>query len=155
MPREPTISFQFQYTSFQLCRMSVEIRGVNNPICPYCGKTAELVSEETWYGRVYDKLGRPRWVCWSCDASVGTHPDGRPLGSLANKELRQARIEAKNRLEQLFPDRRELYAWLSAQMGLSKRKCHVGMFSLEQCQQVVELCREQSRSRDSDRHGSI
>jgi hypothetical protein len=122
---------------------------VRNPICPYCGKPAELVSEEEWYGRVYDNLGRPRWACRSCDASVGTHPDGSPLGSLANRELRQARMDAKDHLQQLFPNRKELYAWLSQQMGLSRRQCHVGMFNLEQCRRVVELCREENLKRDS------
>ena len=133
----------------RICQPDME-----SPICPYCGKPAELVSEERWYGRVYDKLGRPRWVCWSCRASVGTHPDGRPLGTLANRELSQARIDAKNHLKQLFPKRKELYAWLSRQMDLPGEECHVGTFNLEQCQRVVELCREEKERRDSQGRGS-
>jgi len=119
-------------------------------ICPYCGKPAELVSEEEWYGRVFDKLGRPRWVCWPCRASVGTHPDARtPLGSLANRELSQARIDAKIQLKQLFPDQKERYRWLARQMNLSAKECHVGMFNLQQCRRVVELCRDEGKRRDS------
>lgn len=134
------------------CRVAIQIlvSRAGNPICPYCNKPAQLVSEEEWYGRAYDKLGRPRWVCWTCRASVGTHPDGTPLGSLANQELSKARIDAKRSLEELFPNRKELYAWLSQHMGLPRKEAHVGMFSLEQCKRVVVLCNEEERRRDSN-----
>ena len=120
---------------------------VRPPLCPYCGKLAELVSEKEWYGGVYDKLGRPRWACWSCRASVGTHPDGSPFGPLAKKELSDARRNAKIALTEIFPNKHERYPWLSQQMGLPLKNTHVGMFNLEQCQRVVELCDAEKRSR--------
>lgn len=54
--------------------------------------------------------------------------------------------------------RRGTYAWLRRHMRLPESECHISKFSIEQCKQVIELCR-QARAGiiDSPRehHGSL
>lgn len=33
------------------------------------------------------------------------------------------------------------YAWLSQQMGLPPEQTHIGMFDVDQCKRVVEICK--------------
>lgn len=56
-------------------------------LCPYCDKPAELTDSAEIYGKSYGNV----WLCQPCDARVGTHPDGRPVGTLAKPELRELR----------------------------------------------------------------
>jgi hypothetical protein len=35
--------------------------------------------------------------------------------------------------------RGETYKWLALAMGMEQRDCHIGMFNIEQCHQVVNL----------------
>lgn len=75
-----------------------------------------------------------------------------PLGHLANKELRDARMAAHRLFDPLWlrkmrkdniqkgHARRLAYEWLSKEMGLPRKKCHIAMFSVEQCKQVVAIC---------------
>lgn len=124
--------------------------------CDYCGGGAVLTSSaEVYGGRDYG----PIYLCRPCGAWVGCHPGTtRPLGRLANAELRLWKQEAhaffdpiwKKRLEQRAANnphytkgmaRGGRYKRLAALMGLSRDECHIGMFDVQQCQQVIELCR--------------
>jgi len=75
----------------------------------------------------------------------------QPLGLLAKRETREARIEAHRSFDYLWKDngatRGQAYAWLAKQLGLSKSRCHIGEFDEEQCRRVVEVCREWQRQR--------
>lgn len=103
------------------------------------------------------------WVCPVCDARVGSHPDGRPLGTAANAELRNARQHVHQKLDPIWkdafllpnyesarrnPDEKErrkalaiikrtarvrTYAYLAEQMGMTKEECHVAMMDIHQC----------------------
>lgn len=105
--------------------------------CPYCGGTATLEPprREGW---------RAVWRC-ACGASVGTHPNGKPLGTLANAELREARIRVHAVLDPLWHHssekglRRRVYQALAAAMQLTEDECHVGSFTLAQCEQAIAL----------------
>jgi len=115
------------------------------PICPECGATARLVPSATVYGRSY---GRDLWVCGrfpACDTYVGTHPDGRPLGTLAGPALRAARNLAHATFDPLWRDgwmRREAaYRWLSEAMGLPREDTHIALFDADQCADVVVLAK--------------
>ncbi len=120
--------------------------------CAYCGKTAKLSmsSAHRYHGRDYG----PIWECDPCEAWVGCHPGTtKPLGRLANKELRLAKIAAHDAFDGLW--RRKVqkekcsksharskgYAWLAAQLGISPQQCHIGMFDVAMCRRVVEVCR--------------
>jgi len=121
------------------------------PTCPYCGKKAELVSSVKVYGRDHGNL----WICHPCQAWVGVHKnDGlnRPLGRLANAELRQWKRAAHRAFDPLWQRKIERdgcsksqarkagYTWLAAELGIQFDKCHIGMFDVDLCEKVVEVC---------------
>lgn len=105
--------------------------------CPYCGALADHVRNQ--WGVKYE--------CVPCDARVGCHKGTDiPLGSLANAELRAARIEAHTALDRLWRTaknkrkaREAAYAFLGNEMGLRAEQCHIGKFNLAQCADVVRI----------------
>lgn len=113
-------------------------------ICPYCQRTAALVDSIVIYRtRSYG----PAWRCAPCDAYVGCHPGTeRPLGRLANAELRKAKIEAHKYFDSIWREghmsRSEAYRWLADQLGMHPRGVHIGYFGVEQCVRVVEISRK-------------
>ena len=42
--------------------------------------------------------------------------------------------------------RTEGYKWLSKQMGIPFKATHIGYFEIEDCEAVIELCRENERN---------
>jgi hypothetical protein len=121
------------------------------PLCTYCEEPAEFwpSSAALYNGRDYG----PVWVCEACQAWVGCHPGGKlPLGILADKELRQAKMAAHAAFDRLWraKARKEgcshnrargaAYAWLAQQLGIDPLYCHIGMMNVERCRKVVELC---------------
>lgn len=118
-------------------------------ICDYCNNEAELVSGETIYPHRPDLYHLNIYHCAPCDAWVGCHRGTtKPLGRLANAELRQAKMEAHAAFDQLWKrttpagtfDRKGAYKWLAEQLGISRDDCHIGTFDVEQCRKVVEVC---------------
>lgn len=114
-------------------------------ICPYCNNEAWLVSGNIVYPHRPDLFDKRFWLCTPCDAYVGCH-DGteKPLGRLANQELRQAKIAAHAVLDPLWKSgsmtRNAAYQWLADQLGIPRSECHVGMFDVDRCRLVVALC---------------
>ena len=116
--------------------------------CPYCDNDAELVGDDVVYPHRPDLAHKKFWQCKPCGARVGCHKDtDEPLGRLANAELRQAKMKAHEAFDPLW--KRELggtmkrgkaYEWLAGQMNLTKDECHIGMFDVAQCQQVISIC---------------
>ena len=128
--------------------------------CDYCGQKAKLLidsSELYSSGRNYG----PAWFCPCEPAWVGCHdnsPVYKPLGRLANAELRAAKIAAHAMFDPLWKAKIEQlkhtgykgnakqkarglgYRWLADQMGIKMAECHIGMFDVEQCQAVVRIC---------------
>lgn len=89
--------------------------------------------------------GKIYW-CPPCDARVGCHPRStRPLGQLANQELREARTAAHEAFDPLWRDcaitRKEAYRWLAQMLDLTEDECHIGMFDLEMCKRTIRVCR--------------
>ena len=126
----------------------------HTPICPYCGKVAELVGNAVIYGRT---VGHGQaWACGNfpkCDAYVGCHHGTNiPLGSLANKALRKARGAAHRALDPLwtrkmkvdgcarFKARSAAYRWIAKQLEIGFDFCHIAMFNEAQCRRVVKIC---------------
>lgn len=117
--------------------------------CNYCGKPAEL--DRARHGWV--------WRCVPCDAWVGvnpTSPSKKPIGSLANAELRKARASAHAAFDPMINAARErqeretgkvtgklramAYEWLAGQLGITPSECHFSRFDLRLCKMVVEVC---------------
>jgi len=118
-------------------------------VCPYCKRAARLVTGDALYRNRPDLAGLFFWLCAPCDAYVGTHnnsPDHKPLGRLANAELRDARKETHAFFDQLWRNgkmtRSAAYLWLAEQLNLPAKKCHIGDFDLPLCRKTIRLCKK-------------
>lgn len=122
-------------------------------ICDYCGEEAELVTGAQVYPHMPRLAEKVLYQCTPCQARVGCHPGtDKPLGRLANIELRQAKERAHAAFDPLWQTKmrqtgmpkstaRSLaYKWLAREMGLSVDDCHIGMFDIAQCRRVIEIC---------------
>jgi len=119
-------------------------------ICAYCGNPAKFSATSA---HLYSRDYGPVWECAACRAWVGCHPDGKPLGRLANSELRQKKMQAHAVFDPLWKRkmqrdglkkghaRAKAYKWLASQLGIQARDCHIGMFDEATCAKVVEICR--------------
>jgi hypothetical protein len=118
-------------------------------VCPYCNRKPEYVDSSVVYGRSYGMI----YICKPCNAYVGVHKGtDRPLGRLANKELRDAKKEAHFYFDKLWEkeskngksrseNRKSAYKWLSKELNIDYEYAHIGMFNLGMCKRVVALCR--------------
>ena len=115
---------------------------MRNVICPYCNKRAEYTDSKVVYGgKSYGKI----YLCKDCNAYVGVHKGtDKPLGRLADKELRHWKKEAHAAFDPVWQSgqmkRAAAYKWLAEQMNLTINETHIGMFDVEQCKQVVRIC---------------
>jgi hypothetical protein len=113
-------------------------------ICPYCGGKPELTDSIEIYGKSYGDI----YLCRPCRAWVGTHKGSRkPLGRLANEELREWKKRAHFYFDRLWKSKRSKrkarskgYKWLSEQLKTELNNTHIGMFDVELCKIVVKLC---------------
>jgi hypothetical protein len=121
-------------------------------ICPYCNNEAQLVSGDVIYPHRPDLRSKAFYLCRQCGAYVGCHPGSvRPLGRLANAELRSAKIAAHEAFDPLLlnhESRSAAYRWLAQQLGINRADCHIGMFDVNQCRRVVEICAAIPTSRE-------
>lgn len=107
--------------------------------CGYCGNEAYCIPSIKFYGKDYDCYV---WHCHGCDAYVGTHKGTKtPLGTLANKELRDLRIKAHAIVDSFWKSRifsrTSVYKHLGEFMKLKSDKTHIGMFDEIQCEKVI------------------
>jgi hypothetical protein len=124
-------------------------------ICPYCNGKTEFVDSKEVYGTGYGMI----YLCLECQAWVGVHEGtDRALGRLANAELREWKIQAhywfdavfkKGFINQIFPEyipglsnREKAYCWLAEKMHIPRAECHIGMFDVSQCGEVVRICKQ-------------
>lgn len=118
--------------------------------CPYCGAEAKLrpasvvykenTIDETAYLFVCDRYPK-------CDSYVNAHRDSkRPMGTLANSELRNRRILAHHALAKMWEkgvmSKEQAYKWLQVQFGLDKDHAHIGLFNEYMCDRVIDKCNE-------------
>jgi len=121
--------------------VAAKVTEVQAPTCPYCGEGSELASSL----EVYHKDYGPIYICRPCQAWVGCHMGTvRPLGRLANAELRKAKQAAHKAFDPLwmkgYMDRRDAYAWLVGRLGVPGTLCHIGIMDVEGCLKVIEVC---------------
>lgn len=120
--------------------------------CRYCQQPAVLAHFHNAAYPYRSDYG-PVWTCTPCLAWVGCHPGtDKPLGGLANAELRAAKQAAHAAFDPIWHSKLQLsqcskrkvrnasYAWLAIQLGLPTKQCHIGFMSLEECRKVVEVC---------------
>ena len=121
-------------------------------ICRYCGGTIRLVPAASIYGESTERLGMTNekiYQCQNCNARVGCHKGTtRPLGNVANEVLRLKRIETHQIFDQFWRShgmsRTQAYKWLAKEFALPENCAHIGGFEMEQCQKLIERCREKA-----------
>ncbi len=126
-------------------------------ICPYCDRDAALVSGRSIYPHRPDLFNRYFYLCDPCGAYVGCHRPSKkygvgtvPLGRLANAELRRFKSRAHEAFDPLWKSngrkRNDVYRWLAERMGITRNECHIGMFDIAQCEQVIKICQSNQKT---------
>ena len=115
--------------------------------CPYCGGSVSLVSSSKVYrGRDFGLM----YLCDnypSCDAYVGVHKGtNRPLGTLANAELREWRKKAHAAFDPLHKSgrmsRKQAYKLMQHLMDIDDKEAHIANFDVDQCKALIEKLTE-------------
>lgn len=130
---------------------------MNKVICPYCNSEAVIVKGDKIYPHRPDLKMLNFWYCDNGHnpAYVGCHKISiqhgytgeEPLGRLADAKLRRWKSKAHAAFDPLwkegiFKSRNRAYNWLANKLQISKEECHIGMMSVKQCRQVIEVCNE-------------
>lgn len=110
--------------------------------CLYCAKEAQWIDNALVYGKRYGK-SYMCYYCKDCDAYVGCHNNTRtPLGTMANKELRNERKATHAVIDPLWKSgqytRGQVYARLQDAFG---EVVHVGESDIERCRQIRETAK--------------
>jgi hypothetical protein len=117
-------------------------------ICPYCGNNAVLVGGKSIYPHRSDLYRKWFYLCQPCDAYVGCHPNKAPLGRLANRQLRIAKMQAHSVFDPLWKEgqmtRTQAYKWLSEKMKIPVNETHIGLFDIGQCLQVEQIVKDEN-----------
>ena len=114
--------------------------------CDYCGKDAELVKGDVVYPERPELRKLYFWQCAPCHARVGCHKGTKkPFGRLADSHLRYWKVQAHEVFDRKWKSggqkkRTKMYFWLAGELGISEKDCHIGMFDVETCKKVVEVC---------------
>lgn len=108
------------------------------PTCPACRVEARFIDTAEIYGVTYGFA----WVCVNfprCDYRVGAHPDGLPLGAMADAALRQLRIRAHRAFDGWWRGvgltRRDGYRALTHWYGSD---AHISWMDAADCQRVIK-----------------
>jgi hypothetical protein len=121
---------------------------MNEP-CPYCG--SEVVLQDSaviYHGKSFGLV----WICSNypaCDAYVGVHTGTtRPLGRLANAELREWKKRAHSYLDPFWKSKRytrkKAYSIASDLLGKPVSKTHIGMFDVQECKDLIASLKQLS-----------
>ncbi len=116
----------------------IQIEIMRGFVCPYCKKQTKLVNSSIVYGKSYGMI----YLCTPCQAYCGVHKGTDiSLGRLANSQLRFWKKEAHKYMDMPWKDndmtRKEVYQVLSQYLNIPSEYCHIGMFSLKTCKEVI------------------
>ena len=113
-------------------------------ICLKCDKKAELVTGEHIhpFNEKYKKYNS--YICTACGDYVGCHEGTtKALGTLADKRLREKRIQVHKAFDQIWKNLsmsiKQAYIHLAEMLDIPLVKCHIGLFDLDLCQRVLEV----------------
>ena len=111
--------------------------------CHNCGsENVKKESNSIVYGREYGN-GKC-YYCHDCKANVGTHNSGKPLGTLASKDVQILRKACHDIFDRLWryekiASRGQLYKDLARRLEISSQECHFGMFQRDRCLQALGI----------------
>lgn len=110
----------------------------------HCGDCdAKMELRKAYDGKVF--YGCSRYPeCF--DTHSAHQKTGLPMGIPAGKETREWRIKAHEAFDTYWKKRKmnrnRVYSMLAYTMGLAVEKTHISMFTKEQCQWVIKICKE-------------
>lgn len=109
--------------------------------CPYCKNLPVLCHYEDKLYPYRQDYG-PVWVCCGCDAFVGCHKGTAiPLGFLANKAYRDARVYAHSMFDQIWKNgemkRGEAYKRMAEILDIPIEHAHISQLSIPQLGKLV------------------
>lgn len=89
----------------------------------------------------------------SCDSYIGAHKKSmRPMGTMADSDLRNKRIEAHRALDAIWKNgymtKHSTYIWLQNRLNLREKDTHIGKFSYYLCEQTIRECTDYIKSRE-------
>lgn len=120
--------------------------------CPYCGSLASKRPASYIYGESADK-NKYLFVCDcypKCNSYVAATEKGQPMGTLANKELRQKRIAAHKSIDRIwkkgFMTKEQVYVWLQSKLNMTDKEMHIGKFGIYYCNRVIYECNRAYRN---------
>lgn len=116
--------------------------------CPYCKSPVVLRSADGIYKE--NSKGAMLYVCAKypqCDSYVHAHTGSmKPMGSLANQELRTLRQKAHQSFDRLYLSglmtREEAYLWLANEISAPLSEAHIGHLGEYYCRQVIKRSKE-------------
>lgn len=132
----------------------------NAPRCPYCGSHTIYRSADGIYRE--NARNEMLYVCKNyprCDSYVRVQPGTRiPLGTVANRKLRELRIEAHRQFDKLhkrgYMSKHDAYQWLGGVLGVTAREAHIGQLSMLSCNLVIREAKKQVEWYQQKRMGS-
>lgn len=114
------------------------------PVCPYCNTDSQQRTGRFVHPKRPELAARLFYVCPQCDARVSCCPrTARPLGSLANAELRALRKQGHDAFDVVWrraaphlqrAARAGAYAWIEAELG---REIHFGELREAEARRVI------------------
>lgn len=119
------------------------------PRCPYCGSHTILRSADG----IYCENSRQEmlYVCKNypaCDSYVRVQKGTTiPLGTVANRELRELRAEAHRQFDKLYKrgymSKHDAYQWLGGILGVPAKNAHIAQLSVLSCNLVIQEAKKQ------------
>lgn len=117
--------------------------------CPYCGAKATCHPAKYVYGDAA-KTENMLFVCDrypKCDAYVGVHKHNKqPMGTLANGDLRNKRIQAHKAFDRLWKSglmtKWQAYKWMQGKLALPEQDAHIAKFSEYMCDRLISTCNQ-------------
>jgi hypothetical protein len=122
-------------------------------VCPYCQCDTKVVNDKAIFGP-YSRYNKKFIQCtMDSDHYVGTYRRGLSLGRLADRALRQKKMEAHAAFDPLwenkiFKSRDAAYVWLASKMNLPKEETHFGMFDEKQCEKAIRIINQFNKRRN-------
>lgn len=129
---------------------------IKGKICPYCKAKTNYIDSIEVYGKSYGMI----YMCRPCDAYCGVHKGtDKALGRVANKELREKKKEAHKYFDVIWKEGRQsrsnAYKDLAKHLKIPTEYCHIGMFSIKTCNEVIKWAKGHKFARKTQPHAKM
>jgi hypothetical protein len=111
--------------------------------CPECGRF--MVLDLRPKGGLYYRCSSKSWT--NCPGTHSCHQSSaKPLGIPGDAPTKAARMQAHKAFDQLWKKmgmkRKDAYRWLQTIMDLNADEAHIGRFTVDQCELLLDLLDE-------------